>query len=134
MKTHHLRFFFGRSYADEALFSRAEVHGDDLLSGAILAGETEIGQVTNGVASFVEGRYNWPPEEIEKLRASGWISLNWSAEIRHAATGAHRKAQCDELAALDGPKSFRTFVGGLCANCKRRDSVKPADKERDLLA
>jgi hypothetical protein len=76
--------------------------GEKLLNGKLLLEGRQVGEVVDGIASFVEKPVDWPPEEIERLRTAGQIERNWQNEIWHAGNTPTRGAFCDELAAVDG--------------------------------
>jgi SAM-dependent methyltransferase len=76
--------------------------GDELINGKLIAGGEQVGQVVDGIVSFVGEPVNWPPEEIDRLRAAGQIERNWRNETSHAADTPARGGFCDTLAAVDG--------------------------------
>ena len=102
MKASHLRLFFCVENPSVHLSFVGERDEEDLLNGKIVAGDHEVGQVTEGVASFVEPGYNWPADEIDRLRQSGQIARNWKKAVRPGDSPSHADAFADELAAAAG--------------------------------
>ncbi len=101
MKAQHLPLFCAPGGGAPIAFE-GERAGDELLDGALLAEGEEVGRVAEGLASFMRERVNWPPEEIDRLKAEGWIPRNWENEASHAAHTPARGALCDQLTALEG--------------------------------
>lgn len=73
--------------------------GDELLDGALLAGDRKVGQVIGGVACFCDD--NWPAEELTRIMTPEWLAMKWRDQAADAGPPV-RGAFCDELAALDG--------------------------------
>jgi SAM-dependent methyltransferase len=101
MKASFLPIFYSKQFPELPLSFVGEQEGDNLINGSLLAGEQQVGQVMQGIASFVDSD-NWPPEEMEKLKREGWIRIGWDNGINIAANLPTRGDFCDKLAAIDG--------------------------------